>query len=147
MKPAASKPALVSFAAVTILLCSIGDVFAQARGTIKLNEDAFALAARLIQEGHVTVDGKGAWSNHRPSVKEENEFIRLHGLGKYTKWHLGIDERFPPNTKRRYKFPCGDFINVHRCGLLAAKARAGQYGYSDIESAAARLVERIRQAK
>jgi hypothetical protein len=28
---------------------------------------------------------------------------------------------------------------VHRCGLLAAESRAGQYGYQDIESAAAHL--------
>jgi hypothetical protein len=144
MKPADSKPALVGFVAIAILLCSIGDVFAQSRGTIKLNEDASAFAARLIQEGHVTADGKGAWSTHRPSTTEENEFIRLHGIVEYAKWHLGIDERYGANTKRRYKFPYGDFKNVHRCGVLAAKARARQYGYAEIENAAAQLEREIR---
>jgi len=60
----------------------------------------------------------GAWREHKPSPDVENEFIRVHG------WHLGIDERYAVNTKRRYKFLYGDFTNVHRCGLLAVKARA-----------------------
>ena len=144
MKSAMSKPAFVTCVAVAILFCAISDVFAQSRGSLKLNEDAFAFAARLIRERHVIADCKGAWNKHRPSVNEENEFIRLHGFGEYAKWHLGTDERYPANTKRRYKFPYGDFINVHRCGLLAAKARARQYGYTEIETAAAELEREIK---
>jgi hypothetical protein len=70
----------------------------------------------------------------------ENEFIRVHGFAEYAKWHLGVDERYAVNTKRRYKFPYGDFTNVHRCGLLAVKARAAENKYHDIEDAAARLI-------
>ena len=70
----------------------------------------------------------------------ENEFIRAHGFAEYAKWHLGVDERYAVNTKRRYKFPYGDFTNVHRCGLLAVKARAAEHKYHDIEDAAARLI-------
>ena len=146
MRSAISKSTFVSRLAVAILLCAISDVFPQPRGSIKLNEDAFAFAARLIQEKHVIADRKGAWNKHRPSVNEENEFIRLHGFGEYAKWHLGIDERYPANTKRRYKFPYGDFISVHRCGLLAAKARARQYGYIEIETAAAELEREIKKS-
>jgi hypothetical protein len=137
------KLAFVSSVAVGVLLCAINGVFAQSRGSIKLNEDAFAFAARLINEGHVIADRKGAWSGDRPSADQENEFIRLHGFGEYAKWHLGIDERYPENTKRRYKFPYGDFKSVHRCGLLAVKARAHQYGYIEIENAAADLERAI----
>ena len=147
MKSAISRPAFVSFVAVGVLFCAISGVFAQSRGSIKLNEDAFAFAAQLINKGHVIADGKGAWSAHRPWANEENEFVRLHGFGEYAKWHLGVDERYPENTKRRYKFPYGDFKNVHRCGLLAVKVRARQYKYPDIEDAAARLIEMIRQRK
>jgi hypothetical protein len=143
MKSAISKPAFVSFVAVAILFCAISGVFAQSHGSIKLNEDASAFAARLINERHVIADGKGAWTTHRPSADQENEFIRLHGFGEYAKWHLGIDERYPENTKRRYKFPYGDFKSVHRCGLLAVKARAHQYGYIEIENAAADLERAI----
>src|SRR6266487_3046941 len=49
----------------------------------------------------------------------------------------------PKNTKARYKFPCGDFKNVHRCGVLAAQSRAGQYKDYEIEPAAAQLTAMI----
>ena len=139
MKAVILKDACVRSIAVVILLNAISDVRAQSRESIKLNQNAFAFAAQLIKEGHVITDGKGEWSKHRPSADEENEFIRVHGFGEYAKWHLGIDDRYPENTKSRYKFPYGDFRNVHRCGLLAAKARARQYGYTEIENAAAEL--------
>jgi hypothetical protein len=64
---------------------------------------------------------------------------------KIGKWYLGIDERYGVNTKRRYKFPYGDLKNVHRCGLLAVRARARQYGYTEIESAAAELERAIKR--
>ena len=42
-------------------------------------------------------------------------------------------------SKRRYRFPYGDFNNVHRCAVLAAETRAGQYKHTDIELAAVHL--------
>ena len=143
MKAIILKDACVRSIAVVILLNAISDVRAQSRESIKLNQNASAFAAQLIKEGHVITDGKGAWSKHRPSADEENEFIRVHGFGEYAKWHLGIDDRYPENTKSRYRFPYGDFKNVHRCGLLAAKARAHQYGYTEIENAAAKLEQAL----
>ncbi|PYK13503.1 MAG: hypothetical protein DME65_01785 [Verrucomicrobia bacterium] len=100
-------------------------------------------AKELIGEGHVEVDRKGAWAKDRPSTKLENEFIRQHGFGEDARWHPGVDDRYPENTKRRYKFPYGDFKNVHRCGLLAVQARARQYNHSEIENAAAQLLEMV----
>jgi len=85
------------------------------------------------------LDEKDALSEHRPSAEQENEFIRRHGLNEYAKWHLGIDDEKDEHTKGRYKFPYGDFKNVHRCGVISAESRAGQYKYDDIESAAAHL--------
>jgi hypothetical protein len=146
MKSVISKPAFAACVAAAILFCASRDVFAQSRGSIKLNEDALAFAARLINERHVVGDSKGVWTKHQPSTDKENEFIRLHGFGEYAKWHLGIDDRYSANTKRRYKFPYGDFMNVHRCGVLAAKARARQYGYTEIESAAGELERKIKSA-
>jgi hypothetical protein len=144
MKVADLKPAFVSCVAIALLLYPSRGVFAQSAGSVRLNEGAFEFAARLINEGHVIADGKGAWAGHRPSADEENEFIRRHSFGEYAKWHLGIDERYGANTKRRYKFPYGDFKNVHRCGLLAARSRARQYGYTEIENAAAALEREIK---
>jgi hypothetical protein len=127
------------FIAAAILLFAIGAMLARPRTHFKLNEDAFTFAVQLVKQGHFIADGKGEWSEHRSPTDDENEFIRVHGFSEYAKWHLGIDDRYSENTKRRYKFPYGDFKNVHRCGVLAAQARAGEYRYSEIENAAAQL--------
>jgi hypothetical protein len=106
---------------------------------VKLNKSAFNYAKQLIAEERVVLDERDAWSEHQPSAREENEFIRRHGFAEYGKWHLGIDDKEKPDTKKRYKFPYGDFNNVHRCAVLSAKSRAGQYKHVDIENAAAHL--------
>jgi len=143
MQSMARKAAFVSSFGFVIVLCAIS-VLGQTRGSVHLNENAVAFATGLIKEGHVIADGKGAWTDDRPSASQENLFIRRNGFAEYAKWHLAVDERYPENTKRRYKFPYGDFKNVHRCGLLAVKARARQYGYAEIESAAAELERAIK---
>ena len=140
MKAAVLKLNCVAQIGLIVCFNAIGDVPAQSGGSVKLNADAVAFASQLIQEGHLIADRKGAWREHKPSPDVENEFIRAHGFAEYAKWHLGVDERYAVNTKRRYKFPYGDFTNVHRCGLLAVKARAAEYKYHDIEDAAARLI-------
>jgi hypothetical protein len=117
---------------------------------VTLNTAALRYAKQLINDGRVVVDRKGAWAKDRPSPELENEFIRQYGFGEYAKWHLGIDERYAENTKRRYKFPYGDFRNLHRCGVLAVQSRAGEYRYSEIENAADQLramIEADRNAK
>lgn len=144
MKMVIKQTASVRVIAVAILLYASGATLAQPRGSLKLNENAFAFAQQLISTKDVIADRKGAWREHRPSTAQENEFIRLHGFAEYAKWHLGIDERYREGTKSRYKFPYGDFKNVHRCGLLAVKARARQYGYAEIEAAAAELERMIK---
>jgi hypothetical protein len=139
MKAVVQKSVCVCSIVLVILVYAISDACAQSRSSIKLSENAFAFAAQLIKQGHFVADHKGAWREHQSSPTTENEFIRLHGFGEYAKWHLGTDSRFGENTKRRYKFPYGDFKNIHRCALLAAKARARLYGYTEIENAAAEL--------
>jgi hypothetical protein len=125
MKTAISK--LKCLAEIGLIVCvnAISDARAQPGDSIRVNEDAVAFASQRIQEGHLIADRKGAWREHKPPPGAENEFIRVHGFAEYAKWHLGVDERYAVNTKRRYKFPYGDFTNVHRCGLLAVKARGG----------------------
>jgi hypothetical protein len=51
----------------------------------------------------------------------------------------GVDEDQGEGTKGRYKFPYGDFANVHRCGVLTVESRADQYKYTDIQNAVAHL--------
>jgi hypothetical protein len=145
MKTVVRNNAFVYLVAIAVFVFAIDAVTAQAENNIELNEIAVAFAVGLIKEGQVIVDGKGAWTQHRPSADQANKFIRAHGFREYAKWHLGIDRRFSENSKQRYKFPYGDFKNAHRCGLLAAKARAQQYGYAEIGNAAAELARAAKE--
>jgi len=106
---------------------------------MKLSERAYEHAKELIRAGHAVHDDRDDWSEHQPSAAEENSFIAEHGMAEYGKWHLGIDESAAPDTKRRYRFPYGDFKDVHRCAVLSAESRAGQYKHEAVKSAAAHL--------
>jgi len=106
---------------------------------VTIHRRAFEHAKTLINEGKFAYDERDAWSEHQPSAQQESEFIRLHGFAEYGKWYLGINDEKPEDTKGHYEFPYGDFKNVHRCALLSAESRAGQYKHYDIENAAAHL--------
>lgn len=110
---------------------------------VKLNPSGFTFGKERVSEGKVVRDERDAWSEDQPSAEEENELIRAHGFKVYAKWHLGIDTEHPEDTKGRYKFPFGDLKRVHRCAVLSAESRAGQYKHMDIERAAAHLHEMI----
>jgi hypothetical protein len=106
---------------------------------VRLNRRGYEHAQALIENGQYVLDQRDAWSEHRPSTRQENEFIAEHGISEYQAWHLGVDDEKPADHKARYKYPYGDFSDVHRCGVLAAEVRAGQYKHDAIESAAAHL--------
>ena len=106
---------------------------------VKLNKRAFEHAKERIDDGKFVFDERDAWSEHQPSSQQENDFIERQGFEEYGKWHLGINNEKPEDTKGHYEFPYGDFKGVHRCGLLSAESRAGQYKHYDIESAAHHL--------
>jgi hypothetical protein len=106
---------------------------------VKLHRSGYEHAETLISSGRVVIDDRDAWSEHRPSANDENRFIEDHGWTEYGRWHLGLDDEAAPQTKAHYKFPYGDFEKVHRCAILAAESRAGQYKYADIEKAVAHL--------
>lgn len=106
---------------------------------VKLYKPGTTHADQLVKERKVVRDDRGAWSEHQPSAAEENKYIEDHGLDAYGRWHLAVDDEIGPEAKGRYKFPYGDFVNVHRCAVLAAESRAGQRKYTDVELAAAHL--------
>jgi hypothetical protein len=107
--------------------------------TVRLNNRAYEHAKRPITEGKFVYDQRDAWSEHQPSASKENEFLERHGFFEYGKWYLGINDEYAEDTKRHYEFPYGDFEYAHRCGILTAESRAGQYKHFDIENAAAHL--------
>jgi hypothetical protein len=94
-----------------------------------LNKCAYEHTKRLVEKGRYVFDEKDIWSEHQPSAQEENEHIEENGFEEFGKWYLGVDTDEKEDTKGRYKFPYSDFAKVHRCGVLAAENRAGQYKY------------------
>ncbi len=96
-------------------------------------------AQRLIREGKAVHDDRDAWSEDQPSAADENAYIEANGIEAYGRWHLAVDDEVGREAKGHYKFPYGDFTNVHRCAVLAAESRAGQRKYTDVELAAAHL--------
>jgi len=92
---------------------------------VTLNRPAHEYAEKLVDKGRVVYD--------------ENEFVRVHGFAEYGRWHLGVDDGYAEDTKARYRFPYEDFQDVHRCAILSAESRAGQYEHDDIERAAVHL--------
>ncbi len=110
---------------------------------VRLNRVSFEFAKSLIQEGHVVAGTEKPWSASTPTAEEANHFIGKFGWPQYAKWHLGVSESLRETTKHRYKFPFGDFTNVYRSALLAAKARAAQTHHNDIRDAATELLDMI----
>jgi hypothetical protein len=106
---------------------------------VRVSSRGYAYARGLIMEGRFVLDHRDAWSEHKPSTREENEFIAEHGWDEYARWHLGVDDDAPADTKRHYKFPYGDFEDVHCCAILSAESRAAQWHHTDITAAVAHL--------
>jgi hypothetical protein len=111
----------------------------------KLNDSAYRHAQNLVKEGQYVLDERDDWSEHQPSAGTENSFIEEHGWDEYQKWFLAVDEEEAMETKARYKFPYGDFENVHRCGVISAESRAGQYRHHDVERAAQHLLSMLNE--
>ena len=109
---------------------------------LKLNEEAFQYAKKLIEAGKVDVTS--SWSKaSQPTVEDGTKFIEKNGWKPYGKWFLGINTDKPKNEKQDFEFPYGDYTNVYREAVIAAKQRAGQYKHTDIEKAASQLLQLI----
>ncbi len=109
----------------------------------KLNKKGYQNAMKLIKQGRFVSDVRDDWSEHAPSTRQQNSFLDKHGFSEYEKWFLGIDEEKKEGTKGRYKFPYGDFRDVHRCAVISDESRAGQYKHFEIEKALRHLLDMI----
>ncbi|HEU4757011.1 MAG TPA: hypothetical protein VFS72_10140 [Agromyces sp.] len=110
---------------------------------VKLNQTGLRHARSLVRDGKVVRDERDAWSEDAPSADDENDFIEKHGWGEYSKWHLGVDDDMGRDTKGHYSFPYGDFAKVHRCAVISAESRAGQFDHDDIRDEAKKLLDLI----
>ncbi|TYL53381.1 hypothetical protein [Agromyces mariniharenae] len=110
---------------------------------VKLNQTGLRHARSLVRDGKVVRDERDAWSEDAPSAEDENDFIDKHGWGEYSKWHLGVDDDMDRDTKGHYSFPYGDFAKVHRCAVISAESRAGQFDHDEIRDEAKKLLDLI----
>jgi hypothetical protein len=109
--------------------------------SIKLHQSAYEYAQKLIANRRCVLDQGDVWTDHKPARSAEKRFVEQYGLAAFGRWHLGEDDEQAEGSGRRYKFPYGDFRNVHRCALLRTETRARKYKYADIELAATHLRE------
>ena len=107
--------------------------------SVRLHQSAYEYAQKLIENRQCVLDQRRDWTDHKPARSAEKRFIEQHGWAAFGRWYLGEDDEEAEGSKRRYKFPYGDFRSVHRCAVLSAESRADQYNYIDIELAAAHL--------
>lgn len=112
---------------------------------MKLNKAAFDKAKSLITSHQYVKDSD--WSDVQPDAERENRYLDDHSFADYREWYLGIHEAESEETKSRLGFPYGDFRRVHRSGLIAAKQRAAQQHYEQIEKAADELLRLLDEAK
>jgi hypothetical protein len=118
--------------------------------SVKLSQRSFDYAKKLIANRRCVLDDRVDWSDHKPSRTAQKKFAEEHGYAEYGQWYLGEDDEQAKSNRSRFKFPYGDFKDVHRCAVLAAESRAGQYKYADIEMAAAHLhgmLDELRQSR
>ena len=110
---------------------------------MQLNEAGRRKGKSMIESSQYVLDS--SWTDANPSADEENTFLENHTWAEFGEWHLGVDPTAAEETKERYGFPYGDFRRVHRSGLIAAKQRAAQNDYTDIERAADSLLSLLDQ--
>jgi hypothetical protein len=72
---------------------------------VRLHNPGYDHAKKLVADGKVVLDERDDWSEHQPSAAAENAFIEAHGYTEYVRWHLGVDDERPADTKGHYKFP------------------------------------------
>jgi len=109
---------------------------------LSLNAAAVEHARQLIQQGKVNKD-RDNWSEDKPNPELENAFLSNHNMNEYGTWFLATADGTNPDTKEHYEFPYGNFNEVFRSGLIAAKQRAGQFKHTEVEQAAAMLLDMI----
>lgn len=107
---------------------------------VEINKPGVAYARNLARRG--LVDRDSAWAF---GAEDGNRLLGPDGtdFGHFGKFHLGIHPDTEKNTKEHYAFPFGKNGKVYRHGVIAAKSRAAQQGYEEIEDAASAILEII----
>jgi hypothetical protein len=104
-----------------------------------VNRDAVAHCRQLIEARQYVLDSD--WGSVQPRAAAENSYLESHSWEDYSRWHLGLTEGAPDETKARYAFVYGDLRRVHRTGLIACVYRASEWRHKDVELAAHDLLQ------
>lgn len=107
----------------------------------ELNEPAVARARELIDARQYVLDSD--WGSVQPKADAQNEYLERHSWDEYARWHLGLTDGVPDETKGRYAFVYGDFRRVHRSGLIACVYRAAEWRHKTVELAAHELLQHL----
>ncbi|MEX0849360.1 MAG: hypothetical protein WD055_03960 [Candidatus Dependentiae bacterium] len=110
---------------------------------LTLNVAAVEHARKLIQEGKV--NRTDDWASNNPDAHAQNAYLDNHSFADYGKWFLATNNDSQEDVKEHYEFPYGNFNEVFRSGLIAAKQRAGQFKHTEIEQAASMLLAMLEK--
>jgi len=109
-----------------------------------VNDRAVEHALELIARRRYVLDSN--WGDVQPRAKDENAYLETHSWEEYAQWHLGLTEGAKDGTKARYAFVYGDFVRLHRMGLIACHYRAAEWRHKEIELAAHDLLQALDNA-
>ncbi|OQA35964.1 MAG: hypothetical protein BWY54_00303 [Candidatus Dependentiae bacterium ADurb.Bin331] len=113
---------------------------------IKIHKSGLENAMRLINAGEVeTFDAD--WNEEKPTLEELVYFINHHDMSEYGRWFLGIDDKFPVDTKEHYVFPYGDLKTVQKCALVNTLNEAQKSNHQEIAHTANQLIQMIDKKK
>jgi len=107
------------------------------------NDIGIRRARRLIEAGRFVLTSD--WDAARPSPEDRDAFLEANSWDEYSSWHLGVDDDAQYDTKERYRFPIGDFREVHRSALVHALIHAEREGHGAVKAAAEDLLGRLAQ--
>lgn len=100
---------------------------------VRLSAVAFKHAKELVALGHYIYDDRDAWSEHRPTAQQENEFIRQHGFEEYRSGIRASATKSRSTLREDMNFLTATSRMFIAVDVLSAESRAGQYKHFDIE--------------
>ena len=109
---------------------------------LRFHRNALEYAKELIKQGKVNCEVH-TWTIDHPTPADEDAYLADHDFLEYGHWFLATKEGTPDDTKEHYEFPIGNFKEVFRGGVIAAKARAAQFKHHEVEAAADELLKLI----
>lgn len=111
----------------------------------EVNEKALLHARHLIDARRYVI--RSRWQDAQPSAKAQNLFLNSHTWDEYGAWHLGLKIGASDETKNRFAFGFGDFLRLHRSGLIACHFRAAEFDHKQVELAAHELLQLLDQKR